>query len=192
MTIKLLAFSGSSRRDSLNGRLLAAGVAAARAQGAEVTLLDLRELALPIYDGDLEAESGLPAGAFAFRRALAAHHALLVASPEYNGLFSPLLKNAVDWASRPVAGEAQPFSGRVAGLLAASPGALGGMRALPVVRQLFNNLGVLVTPGMLSLPHADQAFAADGQLLDATRRKALDRVVGDLLATAGALRPPTA
>lgn len=66
------------------------------------------------------------------------------------------------------------------------------MRALPVVRQLFNNLGVLVTPGMLSLPHADQAFTADGQLLDAARRKALDRVVGDLLATAGALRPPTA
>lgn len=192
MQIKLLAFSGSSRRASYNGRLLALAIEAARAQGAEVTHLDLRQLALPIYDGDLEAESGLPAGALVFREAIAAHHALLVASPEYNGLFSPLLKNAIDWASRPLAGQPSPFAGCVAGLLAASPGALGGIRGLPVVRQLFNTLGVLVTPAQMALPRADLAFDDAGQLRDAGQGKQLARVVGELLATTQALLRKTA
>jgi len=172
MTIKLLAFSGSSRRGSFNGRL--------------------RDLALPLYDGDLEAASGLPAGALAFKQAIAAHDALLIASPEYNGLFTPLLKNAIDWASRPLEGQAMPFTGRVAGLLAASPGALGGMRGLPVVRQLLNNLGVLVTPGQMALPRASEAFDGEGKLRDAAHGRMLERVVKELLNTTRALQPTTA
>ena len=187
MTIKLLAFSGSSRQGSLNNRLLAAAVHAAQALGAEVTVLDLRALDLPIYDGDLEARSGLPAGCLALKQALNAHQALLVASPEYNGFFSPLLKNALDWASRPQAGQASPFTGQVAALLAASPGGLGGIRGLPSVRQLLSNLGVLVMPGQMSLPNASDAFAANESLANAAQQQMLEKVVGDLLQTAQAL-----
>ena len=188
MTIKLLAFSGSSRQGSLNARLLAAAVHAAKAQGAEVTVLDLRALALPIYDGDLEESSGLPAGCLALKQAFYEHHALLVASPEYNGFFSPLLKNAIDWASRPQEGKASPFAGKVAALLAASPGGLGGIRCLPSVRQLLSNLGVLVTPGQMSLPNASDAFAANERLANVAQQQMLEKVVGDLLQTTQALQ----
>jgi NAD(P)H-dependent FMN reductase len=188
MTIKLLAFSGSSRQGSLNARLLAAAVHVAKAQGAEVTVLDLRALALPIYDGDLEESSGLPAGCLALKQALNEHHALLVASPEYNGFFSPLLKNAIDWASRPQEGKPSPFAGKVAALLAASPGGLGGIRCLPSVRQLLSNLGVLVTPGQMSLPNASDAFAANESLANVAQQQMLEKVVADLLQTTQALQ----
>ncbi|MBV5276347.1 NAD(P)H-dependent oxidoreductase [bacterium] len=188
MTIKLLAFSGSSRQGSLNARLLAAAVHVAKAQGAEVTVLDLRALALPIYDGDLEESSGLPAGCLALKQAFYEHHALLVASPEYNGFFSPLLKNAIDWASRPQEGKASPFAGKVAALLAASPGGLGGIRCLPSVRQLLSNLGVLVTPGQMSLPNASDAFAGNESLANVAQQQMLEKVVGDLLQTTQALQ----
>ena len=121
MSFKLLAISGSARKNSLNARLLDAAVNHARTLGAEVTVLDLRALALPIYDGDLEESSGLPAGCLVLKQALSEHAALLIASPEYNGFFSPLLKNALDWASRPQPGKTSPFAGKVAALLAAAP-----------------------------------------------------------------------
>lgn len=188
MPLKLLAISGSARENSLNARLLAAAVNSARTLGAEVTVLDLRALALPIYDGDLEERSGLPTGCLALKQALSEHAALLVASPEYNGFFSPLLKNALDWASRPQPGKTSPFVGQVAALLAAAPGGLGGMRGLPALRQLLSNLGVLVTPGQMSLPNAGEAFEASGNLANAAQQQMLEKVVGDLLLTAQALR----
>ncbi len=187
MSLKLLAISGSSRKDSVNGKLLAAAVRSVRASGAEVaeiTQLDLRALALPIYDGDLEDSAGLPAGCLALKQALREHDALLVASPEYNGFFSPLLKNAIDWTSRPQEGVPSPFNGKVAALLAASPGALGGIRGLPAVRLLLSNLGVLVTPGQMSLPNALGAFDDAGQLVSAPQREMLERVVEELLTVA--------
>jgi chromate reductase, NAD(P)H dehydrogenase (quinone) len=186
MSIKLLAISGSGRQDSLNARLLACAVHSARTLGAEVCELDLRALALPIYDGDLEDHSGLPAGCLVLKQALNEHHALLVASPEYNGFFSPLLKNAIDWASRPQAGKPSPFTGKVAALLAASPGGLGGIRGLPAIRLLLSNLGVLVVPGQMSLPNAGEAFATPGSLANASQQQMLEKVVSDLLKTAQA------
>ena len=188
MQIKVLAISGSSRQGSVNTQLLCAGIAIARALGAEVTHLDLRALALPLYDGDLEATGGLPEGCIALKSALSSHHALLVASPEYNGFFTPLFKNAIDWASRPQEGQSSPFAGKVAGLLAASPGALGGIRGLPSVRHLLSNLGVLVTPGQMSLPGALKAFNAQGGLLDTVQNQMLERVIKELLATAQAMQ----
>ncbi|MFZ4536052.1 NADPH-dependent FMN reductase [Propionivibrio sp.] len=183
MKTRLLAISGSSRKDSVNKRLLDAAVAIARKQGAEVTVLDLRALALPLYDGDLEAASGLPEGAVRLKQAIREHHALLVASPEYNGFFTPLLKNAIDWATRPQEGFSSPFTGKTAALLAASPGALGGIRGLPALRVLLSGIGVLVTPGQMSLPLAQQAFDEQGALLNAQQHKMLEGVVSELLRT---------
>lgn len=188
MTVKLLAISGSCRKDSLNAKLLATAVGSALALGAEVTELDLRALELPIYDGDLEAAAGLPAGCLTLKQALNDHHGLLVASPEYNGFFSPLLKNAIDWASRPQEGRPSPFAGKVAALVAASPGGLGGIRGLPAIRLLLGNLGVLVTPGQMSLPNASEAFTTAGTLANAAQQEMLDKVVSELLRTAQAVQ----
>ncbi len=184
MATRILAFSGSSRSGSFNVQLLSAAVGLARAKDAEVTVLDLRELALPLYDGDLEAANGLPDGAVRFKQAIREHDALLIASPEYNGFFTPLLKNAIDWATRPHTSDGQrganPFPGKAAALLAASPGALGGIRALPAVRILLSGIGVLVAPTQMSLPLASKAFDDQGQLLDASHQVILESMVAEL------------
>lgn len=131
-------------------------------------MIDLRDLPMPIYDGDLEAADGLPGNAVRLREHLAACDGLLIATPEYNGSIPPLLKNAIDWSTRHP--EARPdlsgFQGKVAGLLAASPGPLGGMRSAAVVRQLLNNLGCTVLAEQLLLRKAFEAFDDAGRLKD--------------------------
>ena len=191
MSVRLLAFCGSARRESFSRRLLAVAVASARAAGAEVTELDLRSDLLPMYDGDLEATQGLPAAALELKAQFAAHDGFLIASPEYNGFFPPLLKNTIDWVSRPapkVPNAPDPYAGKAAGLVAASPGALGGIRCLPHLRLLLTNLGVTVSPAQLALGQADRAFAADGSLADAGMQKMLDKVVANLIRLAAAIK----
>ncbi len=181
MTVRLLAFCGSARRDSINRRLLGLAVAHARSLGAEVTELALTPSLLPLYDGDLEAAEGLPAAARELKAQFAGHDGFLIASPEYNGFFTPLLKNTIDWVSRPLADAPPPFAGKTAALFAASAGVLGGIRGLPHLRLLLSNLGVTVAPGQMALGRADQAYAADGQLADASQRAMLEKCVADLL-----------
>lgn len=183
MKTRLLAISGSSRQDSVNKRLLNIAADIARDQGAEVDILDLRALALPLYDGDLEAASGLPEGCLQLKQAIREHHALLIASPEYNGFFTPLLKNSIDWATRPQEGVPSPFSGKTAAIIAASPGALGGIRGLPALRILLSGIGVLVTPGQMSLPLAHKAFDEKGNLTNLQQHQMLEGIVADLLKT---------
>jgi len=182
---KILAFAGSTRRDSWNRKLLQAAIAVARSSGAEVTLLDLADYPLPLYNGDLEAKAGLPEPAQRLKTLFKAHDGLLIASPEYNSSVSPLLKNTLDWVSREWQGESGlvPYQNKVAAIIVASPGALGGMRMLPHLRQILNTLGVLVLPGQFSLPHADQAFQ-EGGLKSPERLQAL---IADLIKTASAL-----
>src|ERR1051325_10196799 len=113
--VKILAFAGSLRSGSLNKKLMRAAARFAEQAGAEVTVLDLRDLNIPIYDGDVEASSGIPEGAMRLKQLMASHEALLISSPEYNSSISGALKNAIDWASRQAPGEAplQSFSGKV-------------------------------------------------------------------------------
>jgi NAD(P)H-dependent FMN reductase len=157
---KILAFSGSIRRDSWNRKLIQAAVDAARAAGGDVTLIDLSDYPLPLMNEDLEARDGLPDNAQRLKALFKAHDALLIASPEYNSSMPPLLKNTLDWVSREWQGESGlvPYQNKVAAILAASPGTFGGMRMLPHLRQVLNTLGVLVLPGQFSLAHADRAF----------------------------------
>src|SRR5262245_50268967 len=105
---RLLAFDGSLRRDSWNRKVLAVAIDGARRAGAEVTQLLLRELALPLYDGDLEAASGLPEGARRLKAAMIASDGLLLGCPEYNTSIAGVLKNAIDWASPAEAGGGAP------------------------------------------------------------------------------------
>ncbi len=185
--VKLLLISGSSRNGSLNGRLLALAGRKAQAQGAVVTTVDLRALNLPVFDNDLLDAQGMPAGAVQLRDLMAAHDGVLLASPEYNALPTPLLINAFDWLSFVGASDTAPggtgsTAGKPVGLLAASPGALGGIRALPIVRTyLSTNFAMVVVPEQLALPTADQAFDANGELLKPELNAVLDKVVGSVL-----------
>ena len=171
----ILAFSGSIRRDSWNRKLIATAVDAARAAGGEVTLIDLADYPLPLYDGDLEARDGLPDNAQRLKALFKSHDALLIASPEYNSSMPPLLKNTLDWISREWQGESGlvPYQHKVAAIMGASPGAFGGMRMMPHLRQVLNTLGVLVLPGQFSLPHADEAFDEAGTLKSPARLHSL-------------------
>lgn len=186
-SIKLLAFAGSARRDSLNRKLLAAAVASARAQGVEVTVFDLKTDTLPLYDGDLEA-AGLPASVIDTRRLFAAHDGFLIASPEYNMFFTPLFKNTIDWLSRPAPADVpNPFANKTAALLSTSPGAFGGLRALPFVRLLLSKLGILVAPSELAVGTGHNAIG-DEKLNDPKQQQALDKVVAELISLTRSLK----
>ncbi len=185
VTPKILAFAGSTRTGSLNRKLIRVAAAAAERAGAEVTLLDLRDLALPLYDGDLEEREGIPEGAKMFKALMKSHHGLLLACPEYNSSISGVLKNAMDWASRPMEGEKEleAFTGKVAALLSASPGSGGGTRGLVTVRSILSSIGVLVLPDQVSVPRAHEAFADDGSLKDTRRAAAVEKLAAKLTDT---------
>jgi chromate reductase len=142
---KILAFAGSTRTGSYNKKLVKLGVEAARKAGAEVTLIDLRDFPMPLYDGDLEERDGLPPNAVKLRKLFMEHQGLLLSCPEYNSSISGVLKNTIDWVSRPDPDKPDEkplicFSGKIVALLSASPGALGGLRGLVTVRSILGNL----------------------------------------------------
>ncbi len=127
MTPRVLAFAGSTRRESFNKKLVQIAANGVRAAGAEVTLLDLKDFPLPLFDQDLEAEQGMPDNGTKLKKLFIDHDGLLIASPEYNSSITGVLKNAIDWVSRPAPDEPPlvAFRGKVATLMSASPGALG-------------------------------------------------------------------
>jgi NAD(P)H-dependent FMN reductase len=183
MHVKILALCGSSRRDSLNQKLLDAAVHGATDAGCSVARLRLRDLDLPIYDGDLEAEHGLPRGAVELKSLVAKHDGVLIATPEHNGGYTALLKNALDWCSRPSESDPtglQCFAGKVAAVVSASPGLLGGMRSQLSLQISLNKLGVVVIPNSFALSMAHQAFDDTGRLKDAAAEKIV-RGVGQAL-----------
>jgi chromate reductase, NAD(P)H dehydrogenase (quinone) len=140
-----------------------------------VTFVDLRDLPMPLYDGDLEESYGLPENARKFKDLMLAHQGLFIASPEYNSSISGVLKNAIDWASRPAPGEETLacFTGKVCSLMSASPGALGGLRGLVTVRMILGNIGVIVLPDQVAVSKAGNAFAPDGSLQDNKQQDAI-------------------
>ncbi|KAA0256305.1 MAG: NADPH-dependent oxidoreductase [Acidobacteria bacterium] len=173
--MRIVAIPGSLRDGSYNRMALRVAAQGARAAGAEVVEVSLRELALPVYDGDLEARDGLPEGARRLKALLLGSHGVLLASPEYNGGIPGGLKNALDWASRAEKGEkaAEAFRGKVAAILGASTGAFGAVRSLAALRPVLAALGLTVLGDQVALPRAQDLFAPDGSLADEGRKKAL-------------------
>jgi NAD(P)H-dependent FMN reductase len=173
---KILAFAGSARKDSFNKKLLRIAVSGAQEAGATVTLIDLADYPMPLVDQDLEQDEGIPEHALKFKRLLIEHDALLIASPEYNSAFSPLLKNVIDWASRAETGDEpmlMAYQGKLATIMATSPGALGGLRGLVFLRMLLSNIGVTVLPDQQAIPQAFKAFSDDGSLVDGRKQEAV-------------------
>ncbi|MEH2309306.1 NADPH-dependent FMN reductase [Nostoc sp.] len=179
---KILAFAGSTRIDSYNKKLVKIAAAGAKAAGAEVTYIDLRDLPLPLFDEDLEAQKGLPANARTFKDLMISHQGLLIASPEYNSSLTAVLKNAIDWASRPAPNEAPlaAFAGKIASIMSASPGALGGLRGLVHLRSILGNIKVLVLPDQVAVPKAYEAFNPDGTLKDPKQQQSIEKLGDDL------------
>ena len=179
----ILAFAGSVRKDSFNKKLVRIAADGAREAGIKVTVIDLKDYPLPLFDQDLETAEGLPENAQKLKKLFIDHQSLLIASPEYNSSITPVLKNTLDWISRPAPNEAPlaAFQGKVASLISASPGALGGLRGLVHVRAILGNLGVIVLPDQIAVPKAHDAFADDGALKDAKQQAGV-RQLGKKLA----------
>jgi chromate reductase len=184
---RILAFSGSARRDSLNQKLLVSVVEALKAVGGDVTLITLNDYVMPLYHGDLEEQSGMPENAKKLVKLILDHPALLIASPEYNSQMSPLLKNSIDWCTR---GDENPFRGKVAAVVSASPGNFGAIRSMTLARQLLTHLGAHVIPAQCVLPQADKAFDATGRLQDARTQKSVVSVATELVRVTRALGAP--
>ncbi|MBX3226354.1 MAG: NAD(P)H-dependent oxidoreductase [Labilithrix sp.] len=169
----ILAVSGSLRVNGFNSMLLRAAVAAAP-EGATIEVGSIREI--PLYDGDVEAASGLPAAVVALKEKVVAADGLLIVSPEYNNGIPGVLKNAIDWLSRPGADIPRVFGERAVGVIGATPGRGGTAMAqaawLPVLRTLGMHL---YTGGRLQVPSAGKVFDADGALIDDTTRTQLEK-----------------
>lgn len=165
---RLLFLSGSSREKSFNKRLAKLGADIAHANGIASTFVDLGDYPMPIYNGDIEAQSGSPENAVKLKNVMKTHGGIFIASPEYNASFSPLLKNAIDWVSH-TRGEGEVplevFKTRVFALGSASPGGMGGLRGLSQLRLMLElGTGALVMPDQFAVPRAADAFDEHGHL----------------------------
>lgn len=174
---KLLAFSGSLRKNSLNSLLVQVAAAGAAQAGADVTTLHLKDFPMPLYDQDWFDEHGFPESVLKLKALMKAADGFLIASPEYNGSLTGALKNMIDWTSRAEEGEAplalSCFGGKTAAIMATSPGGLGGLRGLNHLRQILEGVGVLVIPAQQAVPGAFQVFNESGHLTDDAQRQTI-------------------
>ena len=191
---KVLCFAGSLRKDSHNKKLARLAARLVDEAGGQATFIDLKDFDLPLYDGDIEAGSGLPENARRLKGIMKEHQAFLIASPEYNSALSAVLKNVIDWTSRPEPGEKslEAYTGKVAGLLAASPGAMGGLRGLVGLRSILGNIGVIVLPDQIAISQVHEAFEDDGSLKDSKKQDMVKRIAVRAVEVAGALAKPAA
>ena len=183
---RILAFAGSARKASFNKQVLKIAAKGAEEAGADVTVIDLADYPLPIMDEDLESAEGLPENARKLKQLFLEHDGLLLACPEYNSSITPLLKNVIDWVSRAESKDETPlacYQGKVAGLVSASPGALGGLRGLVHVRAILGNIQVLVIPDQAAVGSVFKVLDGDGNLTDDGQRARLMNV-GNALAEA--------
>ena len=162
---KILAFAGSLRSASLNKRVLKTAIKGAEKAGAEVTYIDLRDHPMPIYNSDDHERDGFDENALKLQGLLTEHDGLLIASPEYNGSLPAALKNAIDWASRQSDKyeRSKVFPGKVAAMMTASPGSLGGVRSLAHLRGVLTSVGVIVLPQEIAVTFAEDKFTGGGE-----------------------------
>lgn len=189
--VKILVFAGSSRKGSFNKMLAKNAAETGRELGAEVTFVDLADYPMPLYNGDLEDESGLPEHAKRLKTLFLENDGLFLACPEYNSSITPLLKNALDWVSRVEGEDEKPlaaYKGKVAAISGASPGPLGALRGLMVVRMMLGNIGVMVVPNQLTVPEVYEVFDENGKFKDEKMVKRLRRVVKVLIEATEALK----
>ena len=177
--IKILAFSGSTREDSVNKKLIFEAASLTRQMSANITVIDLKDYPIPFYDGDLEAKEGMPTTAKQLRQLMIQSHIILIASPEYNGSLSAVLKNTIDWASRSEEGGSsrEAFKGKKFVIMSASPGSSGGARGLVHLRTIIENIGGTVIPQQLVVPDAYNAFDQQRHLKNPKMKLELQQLI---------------
>jgi len=182
--LKILVIPGSLRTGSLNAKLAATIALELVQAGAEVTRVSLSDFPLPIYDGDLQAKSGIPKNALNLKRMMGSHHGVLIVTPEYNSSVPALVKNTIDWISRvqdPHEARGQVFRERAFAIAAASGGRLGGTRALAALRLILTACHATVVPNQLALSFAEDAYDDKDRLKHASDIEALNAVVRQLI-----------
>jgi chromate reductase len=189
MTARILGLAGSARKASVNRAVARAALDGASSAGADVTWLELADYPLPLYNGDIEAEDGFPENVVKLREIFDAHDGLIIGAPEYNSSITPLLKNTIDWISRPDGDRPalKAFAGKVAGLVSASGGPLGGLRGLVTVRSILGNIGVIVLPQQLAVGGAPGKIT-DGIVTEEAARNGLETIGRKVAETAIALK----
>ena len=182
--LKILVIPGSLRSGSLNAKLAAVLAQELAQSGADVTRISLGDFPLPIYDGDLQAKSGVPQHAVNLKRMIGAHHGVLIVTPEYNSSVPALVKNTIDWVSRvqdPHETRGQVFHGRAFAMAAASGNRLGGTRALAALRLILTACHATVIPNQLALSFAEQAYDDMDRLKHPADVEALQALVRQLI-----------
>jgi chromate reductase, NAD(P)H dehydrogenase (quinone) len=182
--LKILVIPGSLRTGSLNAKLAATIAHELLVAGVEVTRISLSDFPLPIYDGDLQAKSGIPKNALNLKRMMGAHHGVLIVTPEYNSSVPALVKNTIDWISRvhdPQETRGQVFRDRAFAIAAASGGRLGGARALAALRLILTACHAPVVPNQLALSFAEQAYDDKDRLKHANDIEALNAMLRQLI-----------
>jgi len=182
-TPKILAFAGSTRKDSFNKRLAKVALHAAEQADAETTFIDLHDYNMPLYSKDLHDEQGMPGGVIEFKEMLKSHNGFLIASPEYNGSLTGTLKNAIDWATIKADGEERMacWNGKIAGLVSASPGSLGGIRGLHHLRTILAGIGTFVLPNHLAVGNSETNLKNDIQITDEKLQHQVDTLATELV-----------
>jgi len=181
---KMIAFSGSNRSDSFNKKLARLAVQIASEQGVDAEFIDLRDYELPLYDGDYEQNNDYPVNALKLKNLLKSVDGFLISAPEYNSSITPVLKNTIDWISRSQnkGTDLSPFTGKIAAIVSAAPGKLGGLRGLVHLRSILSNIGTIVIPNQLAVPLAASALNKD-KLQDETQSEQFYDVVKTLVDT---------
>ena len=188
-TPKVLAFSGSTRDGSINQRLVKIAAKYAEQAGAEVTVANLAEFPMPLYCPDWEAKNGMPDEVIAFKELMKSHNGFLLASPEYNGSLTGILKNTIDWMSRPYNDDPRMacFDGKIAGIMAASPGGLGGLRGLHHLRVILASIGTFVLPNQVAVGNAGTNLVDAESVKDDGLNKAVQHQAKEIVRVINAL-----
>ena len=188
---KILFFAGSARKNSFSKKLAKAAYKMACKKGIKATFIDLQDYPMPLYDGDLEEERGLPDHAITLKKLFAEQAGFFITSPEYNSSLTPLFKNTIDWISRTNPNDpsmADPYKGKTAAIAGSSPGGLGGMRVLVPLRMLLGNIGIHVMPTQMALNFAGKAFDDSGNLSDDNQIGMLNNTLDELINVTRALQ----
>ena len=184
MIPKILVFAGSVRTGAYSGRTADIAQKELALQGAEVTRISLADYPLPIMDQDLEKEKGIPASAVKLARMIAAHDAVLICTPEYNGSIPPLVKNTIDWVSRVHSDNGKPlkpYPGKVAAICSSSDGHFAGIRSANHLRAVLAHIGMEVIAPQVSVPYGAEAFDGDGDFREDRLRKGMTRLCSTLI-----------
>lgn len=182
---KILAFAGSTREDSCNKKLLNETAKIAKQMKATIHFIDLKDYPIPFYDGDLESQQGMPANAKKLRKLMIDSQAIIIASPEYNGSISAVLKNLIDWASRNEEGapSRDAFAGKKFAIMSCSPGPGGGARGLVHLRTIIENIGGKVVAKQVTIPNSNNAFNSKGEIESTEIKKEIQEELQQLIGT---------